>query len=73
MLTTLRRDPFDRTDEEVAMGSQRFFMERMFLIAPATACVGNWLQSFRDFPPRQEPGTFKLARAMEAVTAGSGH
>jgi arylsulfatase len=46
-------------------------MERMFAIAPAAAYVGNWLQSFTEFPPRQEPGSFNLDRVMEAVTAGS--
>jgi arylsulfatase len=43
-------------------------MERMFLIAPAGAYVGQWLQSFRDFPPRQKPGSFNLDRVMEAVS-----
>jgi arylsulfatase len=44
----------------------------MFAIAPAAAHVGEWLQSFRDFPPRQKPGSFNLNRVMEAVTAGGG-
>jgi arylsulfatase len=30
--------------------------------------VANWLQSFKDFPPRQKPGSFNLDRVMEAVT-----
>ena len=29
--------------------------------------VGDWLQSFREFPPRQKPGSFNLERVMEAV------
>jgi arylsulfatase len=33
--------------------------------------VGNWLQSFKEFPPRQKPGSFNLNRVMEAVSAGS--
>ena len=32
------------------------------------AYVGKWLQSFREFPPRQKPGSFNLDRVMEAVT-----
>jgi hypothetical protein len=28
------------------------------------------LQSFREFPPRQKPGSFNLDRVMEAVTTG---
>jgi arylsulfatase A-like enzyme len=68
LLTNLRMDPFERAEEENAMGYQRWFMERMFLIAPAGAYVGNWLQSFREFPPRQKPGSFNLERVMEAVS-----
>jgi hypothetical protein len=36
---------------------------------PAAGYVANWLQSFREFPPRQKPGSFNLDRVMEAVTA----
>ena len=60
--------PFRARDEEDAMGFQRWLLERMFLVAPAAAFVGDWLQSFREFPPRQKPGSFNLERVMEAVT-----
>jgi arylsulfatase A-like enzyme len=71
LLTNLRMDPFERAEEENAMGYQRWWMEHAFAIAPATAYVGRWLQSFKEFPPRQKPGSFNLDRVMEAVTAGS--
>jgi arylsulfatase len=67
-LANLRMDPFERAEEENAMGYQRWYLDRMFLIAPAAAFVGDWLQSFREFPPRQKPGSFNLERVMEAVT-----
>jgi arylsulfatase len=72
MLTNLRMDPFERAETENAMGYQQWYMDRMFLIAPAGAYVGQWLQSFREFPPRQKPGSFNLDRVMEAVTRGAG-
>jgi arylsulfatase len=68
LITNLRMDPFERAEHEHAMGYQRWYMERMFLIAPAGAYVGQWLQSFKDFPPRQKPGSFNLERVMEAVS-----
>jgi arylsulfatase A-like enzyme len=71
-LTNLRMDPFERAEEENAMGYQRWYMERMFTIAPAGNYVGEWLQSFKEFPPRQKPGSFNLDRVMEAVTRGAG-
>jgi arylsulfatase len=30
------------------------------------------LQGFREFPPRQKPGSFNLDRVMEAVTRWPG-
>jgi arylsulfatase len=70
-LTNLRMDPFERAEQEHAMGYQRWYLEHMFAIAPAGAYVGQWLQSFKEFPPRQKPGSFNLDRVMEAVTSGS--
>jgi arylsulfatase len=68
LITNLRMDPFERAEEENAIGYQRWYLDRMFLIAPSGAYVGQWLQSFREFPPRQKPGSFNLDRVMEAVS-----
>jgi arylsulfatase A-like enzyme len=70
MLTNLRMDPFELA-HEIGMDYGRWFAEHMFMIAPAGAYVAQWLQSFKEFPPRQKPGSFNLDRVMEAVTAGS--
>jgi arylsulfatase len=69
LVTNLRMDPFERAEHEHAIGYQRWYLEHMWAIAPAGAYVGNWLQSFREFPPRQKPGSFNLDRVMEAVTS----
>jgi arylsulfatase len=71
LLTNLRMDPFERAEHENAMGYQRFFVEHMWAFAPAGAYVAQWLQSFKDFPPRQKPGSFNLDRVMESVTSSS--
>ncbi|MEO4042745.1 arylsulfatase [Hoeflea sp. CAU 1731] len=71
LLTNLRMDPFERAEQEHAMGFQRWYLEHMFAIAPAAAYVGRWLQSFKEFPPRQKPGSFSLDNVMEELTAGS--
>jgi arylsulfatase len=67
MLTNLRMDPFELA-HEIGMDYDRWFLEHMFMIAPAGAYVAKWLQSFREFPPRQKPGSFNLDNVMEAVT-----
>ena len=71
LLTNLRMDPFELATD-IGMDYQRWYLEHMFMIAPAGAYVGQWLQSFREFPPRQKPGSFNLNRVMEAVTTSSG-
>jgi arylsulfatase len=68
IITNLRMDPFERAEEENAAGYQLWYMDRMYAIAPASAYVAQWLQSFREFPPRQKPGSFNLDRVMEAVS-----
>jgi arylsulfatase A-like enzyme len=69
LVTNLRMDPSERAEYE-AIGYGRWFADHMFTIAPAAVYVGQWLQSFREFPPRQKPGSFNLDRVMEAVTTG---
>jgi arylsulfatase A-like enzyme len=68
-LFNLRTDPFERADHE-GMGYARWRIDRVFLLVPAQAFIANWLQSFRDFPPRQKPGSFSLDQVMEQLTTG---
>ena len=69
LITNLRMDPFERAEHENAMGFQKWYLDHMFVIAPAAAYVGRWIESFRDFPPRQKPGSFNLNRVMETITS----
>ena len=68
ILNNLRMDPFELA-QDIGMDYGRWYLDHMFVIAPATAYVGEWLQSFKEFPPRQKPGSFNLDRVMEAVTS----
>lgn len=67
LITNLRMDPFERAEHENAMGFQQWYLDHMFVIAPAAAYVARWLQSFKEFAPRQKPGSFNLDRVMESV------
>jgi len=71
MLTNLRMDPFEKAFDE-SIGYPKFWVNHMWVFAPAGAYVGQWLQSFREFPPRQKPGSFNLDRVMEAIQKGAG-
>lgn len=70
MLTNLRMDPFELAGD-IGMDYERWFVDHMFMVAPAANYVGQWLQSFKEFPPRQKPGSFNLDRVMEAVMSSS--
>ena len=71
MLTNLRMDPFERSFDET-IGYDRWWVDHMFMFAPAGAYIGQWMQSFREFPPRQKPGSFNVERVMEAIQEGAG-
>ena len=71
MVCNLRMDPFERADHE-AMGYDKWRFDRTFLMGPAQAYAARWLESFKEFPPRQKPGSFNLERVMEAITKGAG-
>jgi hypothetical protein len=45
----------------------RWFVKHAFVVVPAQAIVGQHLSSFRDFPPRQRPGSFSVEQAMEKL------
>jgi hypothetical protein len=34
--------------------------------------VANWLQSFKEFPPRQKAATFGIDQVMEKLSTGQG-
>jgi arylsulfatase A-like enzyme len=71
IICNLRMDPFERAYDE-GMDYPRWFIDHLFVMAPAAGYVGQWLQSFREFPPRQKPGTWTLDKVMEAVTNPQG-
>ncbi len=65
----LRRDPFERADEN-SNTYYDWLLDHAFVLVPAQALVAEQLQSFREFPPRQKPASFNLDRVMETLTQG---
>jgi len=66
----LRRDPFERADEN-ANGYWNWLLEHVFVIYPMQALAAEQLQSFREFPPRQEPASFNLDAVIKQMTAAA--
>ena len=71
MLVNLRMDPFERAQHE-SIGYPQWWIDHMYAIAPAASYVGQWLESFKEFPPRQKPGTFSLDHVMDSISRGAG-
>jgi arylsulfatase len=66
----LRRDPFERADEN----SNTYWdwaLDHVFILVPAQALVASKLQSFKDFPPRQKPASFNLDKVLEQLQDGA--
>jgi arylsulfatase len=67
----LRTDPYERAD----VTSNTYYdwlLEHVFLLVPAQAYVGQFLTSFKEFPPRQKAASFNLERVMEQLNQGAG-
>ena len=59
----LRRDPFERADHET-FGYDKWLLERTYPLVPGSAYVGKFIETFKDYPPRQKPGSFNLDRVL---------
>ena len=70
-LFNLRSDPFEEADHE-SIDYPRWRVEHAFVLVPAQEYVGQFLATFKDYPPRQKAGSFGLDRALEALQKSSG-
>ena len=68
-LFDLLSDPFERADYE-AIDYAHWRIEHVFLILPAVAYVGDFLKTFREYPPRQKPGSFNLDAVIQTLQEG---
>jgi len=61
----LRSDPFERASEDATMFYDKWKADHVFLLVPAQAIVGEFLKTFKEFPPRQRPASFSIDQALE--------
>lgn len=70
----LRTDPFERAD----LTSNTYwdwYLDHDFIVVYGMAVTQRFLETFEEFPPRQEPATFTIGRAVERLQehlAGAG-
>ena len=68
-LFNLRTDPYERAD----ITSNTYYdwvLDHVFIFVPAQAYVARMLQTFVDFPPRQEPASFNVEHVLAKMRAG---
>ncbi len=62
----LRMDPYERADV-TSNTYYEYLLERAFLVVPTQAAVGEFIATFRDFPPRQRPSSFSVDQIMDQI------
>lgn len=65
-LFNLRMDPFERAEHE-AMNYPHWRIERIWALVSSQVIVGRFLDTFREFPPRQKPASFSIDQVLESV------
>ena len=65
----LRSDPFEKADH-VGMDYAHWRIDRVFLLVPAQQYVGQFLASFKEFPPSQKVGSFGIDKVLEKLSEG---
>src|SRR3546814_16728966 len=66
----LRTDPYEFADI-TSNGYWDWIFDHVYLLVPAQALVGQFLQSFKDYPPRQKAASFNLSAVLEKIRQGA--
>jgi arylsulfatase len=67
----LRTDPYERAD----ITSNTYYdwiFDHAYLLVPAQQIVGEFLATFKEFPPRQKAASFTVDQVMAKLTEGIG-
>ena len=68
-LFNLRADPYERADI-TSNTYWDWYLDHAFIMLPASEIVGNFLATFKEFPPSQRAASFTIDKAMESLKAG---
>jgi arylsulfatase len=73
-LYNLRMDPFERADE-TSNTYYDWMLDNLYILLAASTLVAEFLESFREFPPRQKAASFTIDQVVEKLEAAitSGH
>jgi len=69
-LFNLRTDPYERA----SITSNTYYdwmFDRVYLMVPAQGYVGDFIATFKDFPPSQRSGTFSIDQVLSKLKEGA--
>ncbi len=61
----LRADPFERGEESFKFND--WFIEQNFLLYAGPPLLAQWLESFKEFPPRAKAASFSIDQVVEKM------
>ncbi|RTL52223.1 MAG: arylsulfatase [Bradyrhizobiaceae bacterium] len=70
-LFNLRLDPYERADI-TSNTYWDWYLDHVYLLLPAQKFVGDFLSTFKDFPPRQKAASFTIDRVLESLKNNAG-
>ena len=70
-LINLRMDPFERAPITSNTYGE-WSIRHAFLVVPTQEIVGRFVETFKEFPPRQTPSSFSVDQVMEQLKRPTG-
>ena len=72
LIVNLRRDPYER-GMKTSNTYYDWMLDRVYLLVPAQTFVGEFLATFKEYPPRQKAASFSLDQVMEQLSEPTPH
>jgi arylsulfatase len=70
IMIDLKSDPYEYSPDGSA-NYEAWVIQRAYLMLPAVAKVGQYLQTYKEFPPRQRPASFSIDQMIEKLSAAT--
>jgi arylsulfatase len=70
VVINLRQDPFERYYSESQM-YPRWAGDKLWMFVPAQMVVGQFIESFKEYPPSQKSGSFSVDQVLQVLQTGA--
>jgi arylsulfatase A-like enzyme len=70
IVCNLRQDPFERFYFESEMWF-RWGGDKLWMFVPAQVVVGQFIETFKEYPPSQKSGSFSVDQVLQALQTGA--